>query len=62
MAALVVVLIVLALAADDRRKCREVCVKAGHADYSYKRERFGSATCDCVTRDGRTIPAPPATR
>ena len=62
MIALVVVLIVFSLAANDRRQCREACLKAGHADYSYKREWFGEATCDCVTRDGRTVAAPQATR
>jgi hypothetical protein len=62
MIALVVVLVVFALAANDRRQCREACLKAGHADYSYKRERFGDATCDCITRDGRTVAAPQATR
>jgi hypothetical protein len=58
MAVLVLVLVVLALAADDRRQCREACLKAGHADYLYKRERFAGATCDCIARDGRTIAAP----
>jgi hypothetical protein len=53
---------VLALAADDRRQCREACLKAGHADYSYKHERFAGATCDCITRDGRTVAAPQAGR
>jgi hypothetical protein len=62
MIVLVVVLIVFTLAANDRRQCREACLKAGHADYSYKRERFGDATCDCITRDGRTVAAPQATR
>jgi hypothetical protein len=62
MITLVVVLIVFSLAANDRRQCREACLKAGHADYSYKRERFGEATCDCITRDGRTVAAPQTTR
>ena len=62
MIALVVVLIVFALAANDRRQCREACLKAGHPDYSYTGERFGDATCDCITRDGRTVAAPQATR
>lgn len=62
MFALVVVLIVFALAANDRRQCREACLKAGHADYSYARERFGDATCDCITRDGKTVPAPQTAR
>lgn len=62
MIVLVVVLIVFTLAANDRRQCREACLKAGHADYSYKRERFGEATCDCITRDGRTVAAPQGTR
>ena len=62
MFALVVVLVVFALAANDRRQCREACLKAGHADYSYKRERFGDATCDCITRDGKTVAAPQTAR
>jgi len=62
MITLVVVLIVFSLAANDRRQCREACLKAGHADYSYKRERFGEAMCDCITRDGRTVAAPQTTR
>ena len=62
MAALVVLLVVFALAANDRRECREACLKAGHADYSYKWERFGEPTCDCITRDGRTVAAPPTGR
>ena len=62
MITLVVVLIVFSLAANDRRQCREACLKAGHADYSYTRERFGEATCDCITRDGRTVAAPQTTR
>lgn len=62
MIVLVVVLIVFTLAANDRRQCREACLKAGHADYSYARERFGDATCDCITRDGKTVAAPQATR
>jgi hypothetical protein len=55
---LVVVLVVFALGAHERRQCREACLKAGHADYSYKRMRFGEAVCDCVTRDGRIVAAP----
>jgi hypothetical protein len=62
MAMLVVALIVVALAADQRRQCREACVKAGHADYIYRRERFAGATCDCITRDGRTVAAPESPR
>ena len=65
MIALVVVLTVFALAANDRRQCRETCLKAGHADYSYARyarERFGDATCDCITRDGKTVAAPQTAR
>ena len=55
---LVVLLVVFALAAHERRQCREACLKAGHADYSYQRARFGDAICDCITRDGRTVVAP----
>ena len=62
MFALVIVLTVCALAANDRRQCREACLKSGHADYSYARERFGDATCDCITRDGKTVAAPQTAR
>jgi hypothetical protein len=62
MIALVVALLAFTLAANDRRQCREICVKAGHADYVYKRERFSGATCDCITRDGKTVAAPQSTR
>jgi hypothetical protein len=62
MAVLVVVLVVLALAADDRRQCREACLQAGHPDYIYTRERFGGARCNCVTRDARTVAAPQSGR
>jgi hypothetical protein len=62
LAALVVVLVVFALAAHERRQCREACLKAGHADYSYSRVRFGEAVCDCVTRDGRVVAAPQTAR
>lgn len=58
MMALVVLLVVLALVANDRRQCREACLRAGHADYRYGWERFGEPTCDCVTREGRTVAAP----
>ncbi|HSD40790.1 MAG TPA: hypothetical protein VLD36_02885 [Burkholderiales bacterium] len=58
---LVAALVVFALAAHGRRQCREACLKAGHADYRYARERFGDATCDCITRDGRTVAAPQTT-
>jgi hypothetical protein len=62
MIVLVVALIVFTLVANDRRQCREACFKVGHADYSYKREWFGEATCDCITRDGRTVAAPQTAR
>jgi hypothetical protein len=58
LAVLVVFLVLFALAADERRKCRETCLRAGHADYSYKHEIFGGASCDCITRDGKTVAAP----
>ena len=58
MAIVVVVLVVLALGADDRRRCRQVCLKAGHPDYSYVREKFSGERCECITRDGKTVPAP----
>ena len=58
MAVVVVVLVLLALGADDRRRCRQSCLKEGHADYSYVREKFSAGRCDCITRDGKTVPAP----
>ena len=58
MAVVVLVLVLLALGADDRRQCRQACLKEGHADASYVREKFSGGRCDCITRDGRTVPAP----
>ena len=62
LAILVVALVVFALVADERRQCREACLKSGHVDYSYKRENFSGASCDCITRDGRTVVAPQPAR
>jgi sensor domain CHASE-containing protein len=56
MAVVVAVLVVLALAADERRQCRQTCLQEGHPDYSYVREKLSGQRCDCITRDGRTVP------
>jgi hypothetical protein len=58
MAIVVAVLVVLALGADERRQCRQTCLKEGHPDYSYVREKFSGARCECITREGKMVPAP----
>jgi sensor domain CHASE-containing protein len=58
MGLVVVVLVVFSLGADERRQCRQACLKEGHVDYSYVRERFSGAVCQCITRDGKQVPAP----
>lgn len=60
MAILVAVLVALALGADDRRRCRQDCLKEGHVDYRYSPEGVGGSKCECVGRDGKI--APPSAR
>ncbi len=58
MAILVAVVVVLALGADDRRRCRQDCLKDGHPDYRYSPPGAGAPSCECVSRDGKRVPAP----
>ena len=56
--AAVVLLVVATLRANDQRECRQVCVKHRFADGVYARERFAEGRCQCVTEDGKLVPAP----
>jgi hypothetical protein len=56
--AAVVLLVVATLRANDQRECRQVCVKHRFADGVYTRERFAAGHCQCVTADGKLVPAP----
>lgn len=56
--AAVVLLVVATLRANDQRECRQVCVKHRFADGVYTRERFADGRCQCVTEDGKLVPAP----
>jgi hypothetical protein len=58
MAVLVAVLVIFALGADERRQCRQACLKAGHPDYRYMRAPLGGAPCECVTASGQVVPPP----
>lgn len=54
----VVVLVVATLRANEQRECREVCVKHRFVDGAYTREWFANGHCECVTSDGKLVPAP----
>ena len=54
----VVVLVVATLRANESRECRQVCVKHRFVDGVYTRERFADGRCECVTADGKLVPAP----
>jgi hypothetical protein len=56
--ALVVLLVVATLRVNDQRECRQVCLKHRFADGVYTRERFAEGHCQCVTADGKLVPAP----
>jgi hypothetical protein len=56
--AAVVLLVIATLRANDERECRQVCVKHRFADGAYTRERFVEGRCQCVTEDGKLVPAP----
>jgi hypothetical protein len=56
--AAVVLLVIATLRANEQRECRQVCVKHRFADGTYTRERFGEGRCECVTDDGKLVPAP----
>ena len=54
----VVVLVVVTLRANEQRQCREACLKAGFAGGAWSKPLIGDGDCDCVTRDGKRVPAP----
>lgn len=58
LAAAMVLLVIATLRANDQRECRQVCVKHRFADGIYTRERFGEGRCECITDDGKLVPAP----
>jgi hypothetical protein len=58
LAALVVLLVVATLRANENRECRQVCLKHRFADGVVTRERFAAGHCQCVTADGKLVPAP----
>lgn len=48
-------LVAATLALNDRRECRQLCVKHRFADGAY---RIVGGGCQCVTADGTLVPAP----
>ena len=58
MTIVVVVLVVVTLRANEQRQCRDACLKAGFTDGSWSKPLIGEGECDCVTRDGKKVPAP----
>jgi ubiquinone biosynthesis protein Coq4 len=58
MALVVVVLVVVTLRANEQRQCRQVCLKEGFAGAAWSKPLIGDGQCDCVTRDGKQVPAP----
>jgi hypothetical protein len=58
MACVVIVLIVVTLRANEQRQCREVCLKNGFAGSTWAKPLVGEGQCDCITREGRQVPAP----
>ena len=54
----VVLLVIATLRANENRECRQVCVKHRFADGVYEREVFGGGRCECVTEEGKLVPAP----
>jgi hypothetical protein len=56
--AAVVLLVVATLRVNEQRECRQVCVKHRFADGVYERERFAEGRCQCMTDDGKLVPAP----
>jgi hypothetical protein len=56
--AAVVLLVVATLRVNEQRECRQVCVKHRFADGVYARERFAEGRCQCMTDDGKLVPAP----
>jgi hypothetical protein len=58
MACVVVVLIVVTLRANEQRQCREGCLKNGFPGAAWSKPLLGEEQCDCVTREGKQVPAP----
>ena len=58
LAVAVVLLVIATLRANEQRECHQVCVKHRFADGVYARERFGEGRCECLTDDGKLVPAP----
>ncbi len=56
--AAVMLLVIATLRANDQRECRQICVKHRFADGIYARERFAGGRCECVTAEGKLVPAP----
>ena len=56
--AAVVLLVIATLRANESRECRQVCVKHRFADGVYAREGFGDGRCECLTAEGKLVPAP----
>ena len=54
----VVLLVLATLRANESRECHQVCVKHRFVDGVYTRERFVGGRCECVTGDGKLVPAP----
>lgn len=62
LACVVVLLVVFALRANEHRQCRERCAKNGFAGAVWSKPLVGDGVCDCVTREGRQVPAPQTAR
>jgi ubiquinone biosynthesis protein Coq4 len=58
MVIVVVVLVVVTLRANEQRHCRLACIKEGFAGGAWSKPLIGDGECDCVTRDGKKVPAP----
>jgi hypothetical protein len=58
----VVVLVVVTLRANEQRQCRAACLKDGFAGEVWSKPFIGDGECDCVTRDGKQVPAPQSAR
>ena len=58
MALVVIVLVVVTLRANEQRQCKQVCLNAGFAGDAWSKPLIGDGECDCVTRDGKQVPAP----
>jgi len=54
----VVVLVLVTLRANEQRQCREACLTDGFAAGAFSKPLIGAGECDCVTRDGKRVPAP----